>query len=147
DGRTVYLAHCAQCHEQVNARVPPRESLQQMPSTRIVRALDAGAMLAIGMTMHRDERIAVAKYLGTDSAESGPPAAAFCTDRSIRLAPNPKSEWNGWSPTTQNARFASAGAGLTADRVPQLKLKWAFGFAGDVAAFAAPTVIGDEIFV
>jgi len=147
DGQTVYAAHCAQCHEQANARVPPREALQQMPSTRIMRALDAGPMLAIAMTMNRDERIAVAKYLGTDTAESGPSAAAFCTDRSVRLAATPKAAWNGWSPTTKNSRFESAGAGLTAERVPRLKLKWAFGFAGDVAAFAAPTVIDDQIFV
>ena len=146
DGRTVYLARCAQCHEQANPRVPPRDALQQMPSARIVRALDAGPMLAIGMTMHRDERVAVAEYLGTNAAESGPPAAAFCTDRSVRLAAKPKAAWNGWSPTDNNARFQSTGAGLAADRVPQLKLKWAFGFEGDVAAFAAPTVIDDEIF-
>jgi len=143
----VYVAHCAQCHEQVDARVPPRDALQKMPSARIVRALDAGAMLAIGMTMHREERIAVATYLGTDAAESQPSPAAFCADRSVRLAATPKAAWNGWSPTAKNARFASAGAGLTADRVPRLKLKWAFGFAGDVAAFASPTVIDDQIFV
>src|SRR6476646_216586 len=112
DGRTVYLAHCAQCHEQLNPRVPPRDALQQMPSARIVRALDAGAMLAIGMTMHRDERVAVAAYLGTNAAESGPPAAAFCTDRSVRLAAKPQAAWNGWSPTDNNARFQSIGAGL-----------------------------------
>ncbi len=147
DGRAVYLAHCAQCHEQVNPRVPHRETLQSMPSTRILRALDAGAMLAIAMTMQRDERIAVAEYLGTEAADSGPSPAAFCTDRSVRFAATPKTTWNGWSPTAGNARFQSMGAGLTADRVPQLKLKWAFGFAGDVAAFAAPTVIDAQIFV
>ena len=148
DGRTVYLAHCAQCHEQLNPRVPPRDALQQMPSARIVRALDAGAMLAIGMTMHRDEKIAVAKYLGTDAAESGPSAAAFCADRSVRVADKPKAAWNGWSPARDNARFEPiAAAGLSVDQVPRLKLKWAFGFAGDVAAFAAPTVIDDQIFV
>src|SRR6185503_6174694 len=125
DGRTVYLAHCAQCHEQVTPQVPAREALQRMPSTRIMRALDAGAMLAIAMTMHRDERLAVAKYLGTDAAESGPSPAAFCADRSVRLAATPKAAWNGWSPTHANARYQGAGAGLTADRVPKLKLKWA----------------------
>jgi cytochrome c553 len=86
DGRTVYLTHCAQCHEQVNERVPHREALQRLPSTRILRALDAGAMLAIAMTMHRDERVAVAAYLGTDAVDSGPSPAAFCADRSVRLA-------------------------------------------------------------
>jgi len=147
EGRTVYLAHCAQCHEQNDARVPQREALQRMPRARIVRALDAGAMLAIGMTMHRDERIAVAEYLGTDAAASGPPPTAFCADRSVRLAATSTTAWNGWSPTPNNARFQATGAGLTADRVPKLKLKWAFGFAGDVAAFAAPTVIDGQVFV
>src|SRR5690348_1083488 len=83
DGRAVYLTHCAQCHEQVTPQVPTRDALQHMSSARIMRALDAGAMLAIAMTMHRDERLAVAKYLGTDAADSGPPAAAFCADRSV----------------------------------------------------------------
>ena len=147
EGRAVYLAHCAQCHEQVTPQVPTRDALQHMSSARIMRALDAGAMLAIAMTMHRDERVAVAKYLGTDVADAGPPPAAFCADRSVHLAATPKAAWNGWSPGDNNARFQSKGAGLTADRVPQLKLKWAFGFAGDVAAFAAPTVIDDQIFV
>jgi polyvinyl alcohol dehydrogenase (cytochrome) len=147
DGRTVYLAHCAQCHEQVTPRVPHREALQQLPAARIARALDAGAMLAIGMTMHRDERLAVAAYLGTNAPESGPPASAFCADRTVHIAAAPKAAWNGWSPTASNARFASAGAGLTAEQVPHLKLKWAFGFAGDVTAFSAPTVLDDHVFV
>ncbi len=66
-GEAVYLEHCALCHEQVDERIPHRSALQQMPSARIVRALDAGAMLAIAMTMNRDERLAVAAYLGTDA--------------------------------------------------------------------------------
>ena len=36
-----------------------------------MRALDAGAMLAIAMSMNRDERLAVAEYLGTDAPDSG----------------------------------------------------------------------------
>jgi len=43
-----------------------------------------------------------------------------------------KPMWNGWGndPTT-NSRFQTAkAAGLTAAQVPQLKLKWAFGFPG-----------------
>src|ERR1051326_2686324 len=90
DGKTVYLAHCAQCHEQLSLRVPPRDALQQMPSARIVRALDAGAMLAMEMRMHRDEKIAAPKYLGPDAAEPGPSAAAFCADRAVRVADKPK---------------------------------------------------------
>jgi len=147
-GATVYAEHCALCHEQVDNRIPHRSALQQMSSARIVRALDAGAMLAIAMTMNRDERIAVAEYLGTNAAASALPAAAFCSDRSVAFSATPRAAWNGWSPELDHARHVSAErARLSAADVPKLELAWAFGFAGDVNAFAAPTVIDDYIFV
>ena len=59
-GQAVYQEHCAMCHEQLSDRIPHREALQKLPAARILRALDAGAMLAIALTKHRDERIAVA---------------------------------------------------------------------------------------
>src|SRR4051812_40505912 len=74
-GEAVYLQHCAMCHEQVTDRIPHRDALKQMPATRILRALDAGAMMAVALTMHRDDRIAVARYLGTDATDTGPPPA------------------------------------------------------------------------
>lgn len=147
-GETVYKKRCAACHEQTNPRIPPRQALQQMPSSRILRALDAGAMMAIAFTMHRDERIAVASYLGTNAPVAAPVAAAFCDDRNVKLATAPKSSWDGWSPGFGNARFQSAdAAGLSLDQVRHLKLKWAFGFDGDVIAFAPPTVIDGQVFV
>jgi polyvinyl alcohol dehydrogenase (cytochrome) len=146
-GEDVYKARCSGCHDQVNERVPPKAALQGMPSSRIVRALDSGAMMAIAFRMNRDDRIAVASYLGTKAEIPGPPASAYCTEHSVRLSANPTG-WNGWSPGTSSARFQSSDlAGLTVDGVRKLKLKWAFGFDGDVAAFAAPTLLDGEIFV
>ena len=89
---------CASCHDQINPRIPTKESLRKMPATRIVRALDTGAMMSIAFTMHRDERLAVASYLGTSDTVAGPKPSAYCTDRSIRLAASPAVAWNGWSP-------------------------------------------------
>jgi polyvinyl alcohol dehydrogenase (cytochrome) len=100
------------------------------------------------MTMNRDERIAVADYLGTDSPEAVTPATAFCSDRTVTLTATPRTSWNGWSPTPDNARFQPAErAGLRAAQVPRLELEWAFGYAGDVTAFAAPTVLDGQVFV
>jgi polyvinyl alcohol dehydrogenase (cytochrome) len=148
-GQAVYAEHCALCHEQVDERIPHRSALQQLPAARIVRALDAGAMLAIAMTMNRDERIAVAEYLGTDAPDSGPPASAYCADRTLTLRSTPSAaSWNGWSPTPDNARYQTAErAALSAEQVPSLELKWAYGFGGDVTAFAAPTIVDGHVFV
>lgn len=147
-GEAVYQKRCAACHEQTNPRIPPRQALQQMTSARILRALDAGAMMSIAFTMHRDERIAVASYLGTKASSAAPPASTFCSDRAVKLVEKPKFSWNGWSPGSGNARFQSADfARLSLDQVSRLKLKWAFGFDGDVTAFAPPSVIDGQLFV
>src|ERR1700687_664275 len=92
-GEEVYKKKCSACHEQVNPRIPPREALQKMPSARILRALDSGAMMAIAFTLHRDERIAVASYLGTNDTIPGPSPSAYCSDRTVKLSANP-SGWN-----------------------------------------------------
>ena len=147
-GEEIYQQRCARCHEQANDRIPPREALQKMPAARILRALDAGPMLAIAFTMSREDRMAVASYLGTNAPVEGPPAAAFCADRTVKLSATPKTFWNGWSPGQNNARFQSAAAaGLSTDQVRGLKLKWAFGFDGDATAFAPPTIIDGQVFV
>ena len=147
-GEAVYKQRCAACHEQINDRIPPRAALQKMPSARILRALDAGAMMAIAFTISREDRMAVAAYLGTSAHVDGPPASAFCADRTVKLGAAPKTEWNGWSPGLNNARFQPANsAKLSIDQVRGLKLKWAFGFDGDVTAFAPPTVIDGQVFV
>jgi polyvinyl alcohol dehydrogenase (cytochrome) len=144
----VYARRCASCHDQLNPRIPTKESLRKMPATRIVRALDTGAMMSVAFTMSRDERLAVAAHLGTSGVVAGPSPSAFCSERSIGLAASPAVAWNGWSPGTDNARFQSqAAAGLRVEQVRNLKLKWAFGFDGDASAFAQPTVLDGHVFV
>ncbi len=119
-----------------------------MTATRILRALDFGAMINISYTMRRDEREAVAHFLGKPGEEPGPLPQAYCKDRAVKIVDAPDATWMGWSPARDNSRFIpSKLAKLTADQVPRLKLKWAFGFDGDRSAFAQPTIIGDQIFL
>jgi polyvinyl alcohol dehydrogenase (cytochrome) len=147
-GEAVYKQRCAQCHEQPQGRVPPRAAIQQMTSARILRTLDFGAMMTVAYTMRRDEREAVASFLGKHEPEPGPQPAAFCRDRSVKLGDLKKGTWNGWSPTADNSRFVPKDvARLTAAQVPKLKLKWSFGYQGDISAFAQPTIIGNQVFV
>ena len=120
----------------------------EMPSSRILSTLDFGVMMTVAYPMSRDEREAVAAYLGTDSRGISFPASAYCSDKSVTISAKPKSVWNGWSPGGNNARFQSVeAAGLSIDQVRQLKLKWAFGFDGDVTAFSQPTVIDTQVLV
>ncbi len=148
-GERVYRERCAGCHDLTTQRIPPRSALQQMPAAKILRVLDFGVMMSVAYPLRRDERDAVATYLGTAASEPAPPASAFCADRTVRLKADTTGEtprWNGWSPAATNTRYQLDG-GLTADQVRHLELKWAFAFDGDVSTFNQPTVVGDNLFV
>src|SRR5439155_17559206 len=54
--------------------------------------------------------------------------------------------WNGWGPSITNTRFQKD-AGLTAEQVPKLKLKWALGFPDATSAWAQPTIASGRVFV
>src|ERR1700681_558747 len=56
--------------------------------------------------------------------------------------------WNGWGNDFMNTRFQPAqAAGLAADQVPRLKLKWAFGFPNGVQAHGQPAIVAGRVFV
>ena len=147
-GDAVYTRYCASCHDQGGARIPPREALAKMSSARILRTLDFGLMMSIAYPMKRDEREAVATFLGTGMDETSLPASALCNADKRPVSAVSRHSWPGWGPSPTNTRFQTTeSAGLGAGDVGQLELKWAFGFPGDVTAFAAPTVFNGTLFV
>jgi len=58
------------------------------------------------------------------------------------------SMWNGWGVDTSNTRYQSAeAAGLAAEDVERLTLKWAYGFTKDQFISSQPTVVGGRIYI
>ncbi|HMA10620.1 MAG TPA: PQQ-binding-like beta-propeller repeat protein [Steroidobacteraceae bacterium] len=148
DGAQTYARFCAACHDQTAPRIPPRDALARLSPQRIMRTLDFGLMMSVAYPMRRDEREAVAAFLGKGSDDIAPPASAMCKADTRIMSSASKGAWTGWGPAQDNMRFQdAAGAGLDGARIGELKLKWSFGFPGDVIAFAAPTVIQGTVFV
>jgi polyvinyl alcohol dehydrogenase (cytochrome) len=147
-GAEVYQKRCASCHDQAGSRAPSRDALNKLSAARILRTLDFGLMMAVAYPIKREEREAVANFLGTKEEETPLPASAFCS-ANISMMSGPASDtWAGWSPSTSNARYQSTErAGLAPGQVRHLKLKWALGFPGDVTAFAAPSIVNGTLFV
>lgn len=154
DGAALYRRHCATCHEAgAQTRAPSREALRQLTPERIISALEsiASPMANMGLARTREERRAVARYLsGKPFGTEKPPDLEHigCKQSAAVFDPGSGPDWNGWSPTPSNNRFQNAAAaGLDADRVAQLKLKWAFAFPGDIEAYSQATIAGDRVFV
>ncbi len=56
--------------------------------------------------------------------------------------------WNGWGNDIANTRFQpAASAGLSAENVPKLTLKWAYGFPDGQFAASGVTVAGGRLFI
>ena len=142
-GATVYQTRCASCHDPLHPRVPPRAALQKLSRPQILRSLYFGVMANIARTLTTPEKEAVAEYLGRPGSDAPPLPSALCT--SSTPATKLTGNWNGWSPTSSQARYQPAGLSLTQTR--NLKLKWAFGFDGDVTAFGSPTLIDGRLYI
>jgi len=148
-GEAIFAARCASCHDappSADNRAPPKAVLKQMSVARIVRTMDFGAMMSLTYMLDRAEREAVAAYLGVPGEDRAPPPSAYCAERTVTLAKTSAADWNGWSPAPTNTRY-QARPGLSVATLGRLQLKWAFGFAGDVNAFAPPAVLGANLFV
>src|SRR6187399_261302 len=107
-GQAVYVRYCAACHERVDARIPPRDALTKMSPARILRALDFGQMMSIAYPMRRDERAAVAGFLGTGVDEAALPASAFCKADERATVTTTTHGWSGWAASQDNTRFQTA---------------------------------------
>src|SRR5258708_573741 len=146
-GADVYQKRCAACHDQPGNRAPSRDAWQKMPAVRSLPTLDFGLMMGIAYPIKREEREAVANYLGTPGGEPPPPASSFCAAGMRPMSGVAKDTWAGWRPSPLNTRYQTAEqAGLTMKQVRHLKLKWALGFPGDITAFAAPNDLNGTLF-
>lgn len=153
-GAVAFENHCASCHGNPSAAVtaPDILSLWKLTPEEIYAAMGKAPHASLTGATDADWR-EVAFYLGRRRVD-----IAKITD--AKLMPNAcpgnsplgnlssKPMWNGWGNDTSNARFQSAKeAGLTAAQVPNLKLKWAFGFPGAEEVYGQPTVAGGRVFL
>ena len=153
DGQTLYKQLCASCHDAGIARAPTRDVLQAMTPERVLTALESGAMLSMASGRTGVERRAIAEFVTGKTFASPlsttPPPQAMCRTGAGDFAePLSGPMWNGWGVNTRNTRYQEPGmAGLTAADVPKLKVKWAFGFPGELSADAQPAMAGGRVFV
>jgi polyvinyl alcohol dehydrogenase (cytochrome) len=144
-----WAQHCASCHEAADSRAPSREALSHRSTEIIYAALTKGAMSVNASALNDSQKQAMAIFLSGRpfGAEAGRGAAAQMPNRCepTPLAQPGAGDWNGWGLDGTNTRFQPA-PGFTADQVPQLTLKWAFGFPGAASAYGQPAVVGGRVY-
>ena len=148
DGKALFQKNCALCHKpDADNRTPTSEALKWVPNGAIVVALESGSMKAQGSTLSAAERHAIADFLAPTDTASIEPAHTNACDVNARPLAN-LDGWNGWGVDLVNSRMQSIeAAGIRAEDVPKLKVKWAFGFPSVSTVFGQPTVVGGRLFL
>jgi polyvinyl alcohol dehydrogenase (cytochrome) len=154
-GTQAFEQYCATCHGNPSSAVaaPEELKLRRLTGDEIYAALSKGPHVSL-QGISDEEKREIALSMGGRK-----PGVAQIADAKLmpnHCSSNPplgdlsvKPSWNGWGndPTT-NARFQPAkAAGLSAIQVPQLMLKWAFGFPGVEQTYGQPTIAGGRVFM
>jgi len=146
----LFQKNCASCHQAAagtEARVPQIAALKTMTPAAILRTLESGIMKAQAAPLSGDERQKIANFLGN----------AVTVERRREEIANPcpasapwknTPSWSSWGGGLTNTRFLPANeAGLQAESVPRLALKWAFAFPDTSTLRSQPAVYRGRIFV
>jgi polyvinyl alcohol dehydrogenase (cytochrome) len=152
-GIATFLQHCMNCHGSPNVpQAPSPDAIRQMSAERIYEALTTGVMKPQGDSLTDSQKKMLATFL------SGRPLGAVqegdaksmlnhCATNPPLADPSAGSAWNGWGNGPANTRFQTAAAGLSASDVPNLKVKWAFGYPDGLSAFGPPSIVSGRVFV
>jgi polyvinyl alcohol dehydrogenase (cytochrome) len=154
-GFGVFQTRCMSCHGNPAAaeRAPDPSTLRQYSPERIYAALTNGVMKVHAQSLTDEEKRRVSEFmsgrpLGSAEAGDAKNMPNHCPGNPQLSDPSAAPAWNGWGVDASNSRFQNAkAAGLTADQVPRLKLKWAFGYPNGVSASGQPAIVAGRVFV
>jgi polyvinyl alcohol dehydrogenase (cytochrome) len=143
--------HCGTCHDQAaDPRIPTRQALHQKTRVALTRTLTTGIMRQQGASLSGAELRTLVNWLGREDALVRPQdeLANHCPASPPLPLTSSTLSWSGWGNNFANTRFQQTGPnGLSRAGVSSLKLKWAFGFAGDTTIRSQPTVYDGRVFV
>jgi polyvinyl alcohol dehydrogenase (cytochrome) len=145
----LFQKHCASCHNSeagAGGRVPQISALKSMTPAAIQKTLDSGVMKQQAAPLSADERLRIATFLGTAVTleRKREEIANLCP---AGATPREGPAWANWGGGLANTRFQSAkDAGLSAEDLPRLKLKWAFAFPDTSTMRSQPAVYRGKVF-
>ena len=149
-GGQIYTAACASCHDRGLDRAPHHSMLLLMSPRSIYRAMTEGVMQAQSAGLSDTDKVAVAEFLARRSMRgellsAEPPR---CDGKSAAFDFGEPPVFAGWGVTSAGTHaIPTEIAGISAENVDTLKLKWAFAYPGALRARSAPALAGGALYV
>lgn len=153
-GWSAFQTRCAVCHLNPTVdRAIPAATIREMTPERIFESLTTGSMQQQSQGLSDGQKRRIAEFMsgrpmGSSKAGNAADMPNKCASNPAMTDPAASPMWNGWGNEGNNNRFQSAAAArLTANDVPRLKLKWAFGFPTGETTSSQPTIAAGRVFV
>lgn len=154
-GFGIIQQQCMTCHGRANMpQARPIAALRDLTPEQVFEVISSPTNAAHqGLKLNDEQKHRVAenvagRLLGTAQAGDAKLMPNHCASNPPIANPAGAPSWNGWGNGAASNRFQPAqAAGVAADQVPQLKLKWAFGFPGGVSAWGQPAIVSGRVFV
>src|SRR5712691_9974541 len=145
----LFQQNCGTCHGKEGSL--SISVLQEYSPERLYESLTVGKMKEQAANLTDVQKRTIAEFLAArpSRTEAGDMKNMTnrCASNAAMTDPASGPAWNGWGAGTGNARFQTASAaGLTADQVPKLKLRWAFGVPNAAEMHSQPTVASGRVF-
>lgn len=150
-GEELFQKNCASCHDGSNPRAPERITLYYMYPGRIYRAMTEGLMRPMAQHLTDEERRQIVEFVSVrkfDGPTAPQPQVQCKAQRNwFNYAQHPLA--SGWGmKNVQNTRFIPGEvAGLSAEQVKSLKLKWSIALPDTDTARSQPAIAGGAVFV
>ena len=144
----LFQKHCASCHDSAagaGGRIPQIAVLKTMTPLTIQKTLESGVMKTQAAPLSADEKLRIASFLGKAITleRKREEIANLCAGSAWGQG----AAWASWGGNLENTRFQSTkDAGLTAEDLPRLKLKWAFGFPDASTLRSQPALYRGWVF-
>ncbi len=149
-GIYTFSDRCSSCHDNAKGGAPDRYALNHYTPEQVLQSITTGSMAKYAQELPELTKRVLSVYVGgrpLGSSAEGELSAMSGQCPAGEVWKSSKSEgWSNWGADITNSRFQTK-PGLTADRVPALKLKLAFAFPNGNSAYSEPTVSDGRVFV
>jgi len=146
-GASLYQKHCASCHLGQVYKAPHQSWLEMMPQGALYRTMSEGIMAPQAAKLSNKQRIAIIEYLTSRHFKSPAtgPELTYCDAGGAGFTSWNEDEITGWGRDT--SRFVPGDvAGMDSDDLPNLELKWSFGYPGAMRARSQPVVAMGAVY-
>ncbi|HTQ63974.1 MAG TPA: PQQ-binding-like beta-propeller repeat protein [Puia sp.] len=148
-GKRIFNSYCQICHnDSASSLAPSKTILSAMTPRAVFASLNFGKMRQQGSILSETERKAVAQWVTNSILKTTDFNKEAYTNFSIPNSTPFSFDHSGWGNNKEGTGFRTAAqAGISANNVASLKLKWTFVFPDATIVRSKPAVIGNWLIV